>query len=173
MQPGGRGQAKCGGGHLWDVGPGAALPFSTAARLYFPKSQNPKYNWSCLHAPTWNISCLAGPYCPGVDVDLLMEPTRDFPGIIAPKVILILIQRQRHKDNDNDLMGLTNDFPGIIVPKVNLRFCKHCSWFLPLVQIEAATRSNIDETRHPDSDQVHDSAKVCNRVNQKHLFKNK
>ena len=31
---------------------------------------------------------LRGPYCPGVDVDLLMEPTRDFPGIIAPKVSL-------------------------------------------------------------------------------------
>ena len=31
---------------------------------------------------------LRGPYCPGVDVDLLMEPTRDFPGIIAPKVNL-------------------------------------------------------------------------------------
>ena len=30
---------------------------------------------------------LRGPYCAGVDVDLLMEPTRDFPGIIAPKVI--------------------------------------------------------------------------------------
>ena len=29
---------------------------------------------------------LRGPYCAGVDVDLLMEPTRDFPGIIAPKV---------------------------------------------------------------------------------------
>ena len=30
---------------------------------------------------------LRGPYCAGVDVDLLMEPTRDFPGIIAPKVV--------------------------------------------------------------------------------------
>ena len=30
---------------------------------------------------------LRGPYCAGVDVDLLMEPTRDFPGIISPKVI--------------------------------------------------------------------------------------
>jgi hypothetical protein len=29
---------------------------------------------------------LRGPYCAGVDVDLLMEPTRDFPGIISPKV---------------------------------------------------------------------------------------
>ena len=25
-------------------------------------------------------------YTSGVDVDLLMEPTRDFPGIISPKV---------------------------------------------------------------------------------------
>ena len=29
---------------------------------------------------------LRGPYCAGVDVDLLMEPTKEFPGIIAPKV---------------------------------------------------------------------------------------
>ena len=29
---------------------------------------------------------LRGPYCSGVDVDLLMEPTKDFPGIISPKV---------------------------------------------------------------------------------------
>ena len=29
---------------------------------------------------------LRGPYCAGVDVDLLMEPTKDFPGIISPKV---------------------------------------------------------------------------------------
>ena len=29
---------------------------------------------------------LRGPYCAGVDVDLLMEPTNDFPGIISPKV---------------------------------------------------------------------------------------
>ena len=54
---------------------------------------------------------LRGPYCAGVDVDLLMEPTKDFPGIISPK-------------------------------------------------IEASTRTNIDETRHPDLDQVHDSAQV-------------
>ena len=26
-------------------------------------------------------------YTSGVDVDLLMEPTRDFPGVIAPKVL--------------------------------------------------------------------------------------
>jgi hypothetical protein len=32
---------------------------------------------------------LRGPYCAGVDVDLLMEPTRDFPGIISPKVALL------------------------------------------------------------------------------------
>ena len=37
---------------------------------------------------------LRGPYCAGVDVDLLMEPTRDFPGIIAPKVI---INKKRNK----------------------------------------------------------------------------
>ena len=29
---------------------------------------------------------LRGPYCAGVDVDLLMEPSQDFPGIISPKV---------------------------------------------------------------------------------------
>ena len=29
---------------------------------------------------------LRGPYCAGVDVDLLMEPTKEFPGIISPKV---------------------------------------------------------------------------------------
>lgn len=31
-------------------------------------------------------------YTSGVDVDLLMEPTRDFPGIISPKVISYSIQ---------------------------------------------------------------------------------
>ena len=37
---------------------------------------------------------LRGPYCAGVDVDLLMEPSQDFPGIISPKVninILVFI----------------------------------------------------------------------------------
>ena len=29
-----------------------------------------------------------------------------------------------------------------------------------IIQIEASTRTNIDETRHPDLDQVHDSAHV-------------
>ena len=29
-------------------------------------------------------------YTSGVDVDLLMEPTRDFPGIISPKVHIYL-----------------------------------------------------------------------------------
>ena len=31
-------------------------------------------------------------YTSGVDVDLLMEPTRDFPGIISPKVSRALAQ---------------------------------------------------------------------------------
>ena len=35
---------------------------------------------------------LRGPYCAGVDVDLLMEPTKDFPGIISPKVQMILMK---------------------------------------------------------------------------------
>jgi hypothetical protein len=30
-------------------------------------------------------------YTSGVDVDLLMEPTRDFPGIISPKVNIFLM----------------------------------------------------------------------------------
>ena len=34
---------------------------------------------------------LRGPYCSGVDVDLLMEPTKDFPGIISPKVSTLQI----------------------------------------------------------------------------------
>ena len=46
-----------------------------------------------------------------MDVDLLMEPTKDFPGIISPK-------------------------------------------------IEASTRTNIDETRHPEMDRCQDSAHV-------------
>ena len=36
---------------------------------------------NCSH-----VSQLRGPYCSGVDVDLLMEPSQDFPGIISPKV---------------------------------------------------------------------------------------
>ena len=34
---------------------------------------------------------LRGPYGAGVDVDLLMEPSHDFPGIISPKVQPVLL----------------------------------------------------------------------------------
>ena len=40
---------------------------------------------------------LRGPYCAGVDVDLLMEPTRDFPGIISPKVVSSKLVKQLWK----------------------------------------------------------------------------
>ena len=31
-------------------------------------------------------------YTSGVDVDLLMEPTRDFPGVIAPRVSFLCLE---------------------------------------------------------------------------------
>ena len=34
---------------------------------------------------------LRGPYGAGVDVDLLMEPSHNFPGIISPKVKPVLL----------------------------------------------------------------------------------
>ena len=36
---GGRGQAQCCGGHLWDLCPGAALPLSSAARPVLPRGR--------------------------------------------------------------------------------------------------------------------------------------
>ena len=46
-------------------------------------------------------------YTSGVDVDLLMEPTRDFPGIISPKVcasdllmiLLLCFDFEKRKEN--------------------------------------------------------------------------
>ena len=91
---------------------------TSALELLFPFPQLRGYNFQLR---TQNISRLAGPYCPGVDVDLLMEPTRDFPGIIAPKVILINTATKTNtkinkKDKDTKTMIMTRTSLVLLFP---------------------------------------------------------
>ena len=45
-------------------------------------------------------------YTSGVDVDLLMEPTRDFPGVIAPKVL----KPARNQELDSIFVNIILEF---------------------------------------------------------------